>query len=82
MNYMAANIAENFFLQPITTHEIKLVILKLNPRKPPGDDNIGAKIIQIWPDIFAENLAKIYNNCITKGNYPDQMTIATVIAVF
>ena len=52
MNYMPANIAENFFLQPIAAHEIKLEVLKLNPRKCPGDDNIGAKIIQICPDVF------------------------------
>ena len=45
MNYMPANIAENFFLQPIIAHEIKLEKLKLNPRKSPGEDNIGAKII-------------------------------------
>ena len=82
MNYMPANIAENFFLQLITAHEIKLEILKLNPRKSPGDDNIGAKIIQICPDVFAENLAKIYNNSITRGDYPDQMKIAKVIALF
>ena len=82
MNYMPANIAETFLLQPITAHEIKLVILKLNPRKSPGDDNIGAKIIQICPDVFAENLAKIYNNSIARGDYPDQMKIAKVIALF
>ena len=82
MNYMPANIAENFFLQPITAHEIKLEILKSNPRKSPGDDNIGAKIIQICPDVFAENFAKIYNNSITRGDYPDQMKIAKVIALF
>ena len=82
MNYMPANIAENFFLQTIPAHEIKLEILKLNPRKSPGDDNIGVKIIQICPDVFAENLAKIYNNYITRGDYPDQMKIAMVIALF
>ena len=82
MNYMPVNIAENFFLQPITAHEIKLEKLKLNPRKYPGDDNIGAKIIQICPDVFAENLAKIYNNFITEGDYPDQIKIAKVIALF
>ena len=42
MNYMPTNIAENYFLQPITAHEIKLEILKWNPRKSPSDDNIGA----------------------------------------
>ena len=82
MNYMPANIAEHFFSQPITAHEIKLEILELNPRKYPGDENIGAKIIQICPDVFAENLAKIYNNSITIGDYPDQMKIAKVIALF
>ena len=83
-NYLPADIAENFFLQPITAHEMKLEILKLNPRKSPGDDNIGANIIQICPDIFAENLIslpKIYNSFITKGNYPDQMKIAKVIVL-
>ena len=78
MNYMPANIAENFFLQPITAHEIKLEILKLNPRNSPGDD----KMSQICPGVFAENLAKIYNNSITRSDYPDQMEIAKVIAFF
>ena len=82
MNYMPVNIAENFVLQPITAHEIKLEILKLNPRKSSGDDNIGAKMIQTCPDVFVENLAKIYNNSITKGDYPYQMKIAKVIALF
>ena len=29
-----------------------------------------------------KNLAKIYNNSITRGDYPDQMKIAKVIALF
>ena len=78
MNYMPTNIAEI----STTAYEMKLEILELNPRKSPGDDNIGAKIIQICPDVFAENLAKIYNNSITKGDYPDQMKIAKVIALY
>ena len=81
MTYMPVNIAENFFLQPVTAYEIKLEIFKLNPRKSPDDDDIGAKIIRICPDDFAENLAKIYNNSITKGDYPDQRKIAKVIAL-
>ena len=31
-NYLPVNTTENFFLQPITAHEIKLEILKLNPK--------------------------------------------------
>ena len=44
-NYLPANTTENFFLQLITAHEIKLEKLKLNQKKSPGDDNIGARII-------------------------------------
>ena len=81
-NYLPTNTTENFFLQPITAHEIKLEILKLNPKKSPGDDNIGARLLQLCSDVFSENLAKIYNNSITKGEYPKQLKIAKVIALF
>ena len=43
---------------------------------------LGARIIQISPDVFALYLAKIYINSITKGDYPDQMKLAKVIALF
>ena len=82
MNFMPANIAENFFLQPITAHKIKLEILKLNPRKSPGDDKIGEKNISNMPWCRCRNLAKIYDNSIIKGDYPNQMKIVKVIALF
>ena len=50
--------------------------------KAPGHDSIGTKIIHLCPDIFAENLSKIFNNAISQGVYPDAMIIAKVIALF
>ena len=49
-----------------------------------GHDSIGTKIIHLCPDIFAENLSKIFNNAILQGVYPDAMKMkkAKVIALF
>ena len=50
--------------------------------KAPGHDSIGTKIIHLCPEIFAENLSKLFNNSISKGVYPNAMKIAKVIALF
>ena len=50
--------------------------------KAPGHDSIGTKVIQLCPEIFAENLSKIFNNAILRGVYPDAMKIAKSIALF
>ena len=51
--------------------------------KAPGHDSIVTKIIHYtYPDIFAENSSKIFNNAILQGVYPDAMKIAKVIALF
>ena len=50
--------------------------------KAPGHDSIGTKIIHLCPDIFAENLSKIFNNAVLQGVYPDAMKIAKVLALF
>ena len=82
LTYLPDDIMHNFFLQPITASQVKCEILKLNSKKSLGGDNIGAKIIQICPDVFSQNLSKIYNNSISKGEYPQQMKIARVMALY
>ena len=57
-------------------------IKRLNPRKSSGADNIGARLVQLCPTVFAENLSKIYNNAMAKGKYPTQPKIAKVIALY
>ena len=82
LTYLPDEIMQNFFLQPITASQVKCEILKLNSKKSSGDDNIGAKIIQLCPYVFPQNLSKIYNDSISKGEYPQQMKIARVIALY
>ena len=81
-NYLPDRIEQTFFLMPTTTETVQKEILKLNPKKAPGCDNIGAKILQICPNVFAENLSKIYNHAIEQGEYPTQLKIAEVIALY
>ena len=57
-------------------------IKRLNTRKACGPDNIGAKVIQQCPRIFANNLTRIFNNSIGKCEYPSELKIAKVIALF
>ena len=47
----------------------------MNPRKSSGPDNIGARLIQLCPAIFADDLTKIFNNAMAKGEYPIQLKI-------
>ena len=56
-NHLPDRIEQTFFLMPTTTETVQKEILKLNPKKAPGCDNIGAKILQICPNVFAENLS-------------------------
>ena len=62
LNYLPAQKTETFFLSPVVKEELISEIKKLNPRKSCGSDDIGTKVIQLCPMIFADNLAKIYNH--------------------
>ena len=72
----------SFYLTPITYDKVLGQIKKLHPRKAPGPDNIGNKIVQLCPEIFATNLTIIYNHYIELGEYPDAMKIAKVIPIY
>ena len=54
----------------------------LNPKKATGPDYICGKLIQLCPDIFSNDLTKIYNRAIQTGIYPHDMKHAQVIALY
>ena len=82
LTYLPEQISETFFLSPVVQEELVIEIKKLNPRKSCGPDDIGAKIIQLCPTIFTDNLSKIYNHSIEICDYPSELKIAKVIALF
>ena len=54
----------------------------MNTNKAVGSENIGAKIIRMCPEIAAYNLAKIFDRAIEKAEYPTQLKIKRVIALY
>ena len=63
-------------------NELLKEIKRLNPTKSSGADNIGARLVQLCPTVFAENITKIYYNAMAKREYPAQLKIAEVIALY
>ena len=80
--YLPARVMNSFFIEPICNDDVGLEIRHLNPKKAPGPDCIGGKLIQLCPDIFSDNLTKIYNRAIQTGVYPHDMKLAQVIALY
>ena len=80
--YLPQSINKTFFLTPVHSDELIEEIKSLNPKKSSGPDNISTKIINLCPNIFAENLTKIFNRAIEKCEYPVQMKMAKVIALY
>ena len=80
--YFPNRVNNTFFLTPVNENELLKEINRLNPRKSSGADNIGARLVQLCPTKFAENLTKIYNNAMAKGEYPAQIKITKVIALY
>ena len=60
-NHYKKYLPHSFFLTPINADEILRGIKMQNPTKSPEHEAIGAKIIQICPELFANNVCKIYN---------------------
>ena len=82
LEYLPPRISDTFYLAPTCEDDVLLEIKKMKPMKAPGHDSIGTKVIQLCPEIFAENLSKIFNNAILRGAYPDALKIAKIIALF
>ena len=71
--YMPSRQENSFYLTPVNVEEIKVEILKLNPKKAAGNDEIRNKILHLCPEIFAKNLFQIYNKSIENGVYPSAL---------
>ena len=75
-------INDSFYLALTCKGDVLCEIKKMKPMKAPGHDSICTKMIHLCPDIFAENLFKIFDNAVLQGVYPDGMKIAKIKALF
>ena len=53
--YLPERVMNSFFNELIINDDVGLGIKHLNPKKAPGPDCIGGKLIQLCPDIFSNN---------------------------
>ena len=80
--YLNTAIKESLFINPVTEHELLLLIRNLNSNKSPGPDNIAPGLIKIAAPALIEPLLHIYNQSLMTGIVPDKLKIAKVIPVF
>ena len=80
--YINNSIRELFFLSPVEGVDILREIKNLALNKTPGPDDIGAKLLKLDPDVFLYPLRLMYNRAIENGQYPNEMKLAKVIAIY
>jgi hypothetical protein len=51
----------NFFIEPVTKHEIEIEIQNLNSKKSPGYDGISSQVIKTIVKEISEPLSHIFN---------------------
>ena len=81
-HFVSERVERTFFLSPIYTSELLRQIKSLNPKKACGADGIGAKIILLCPDVFANNLTTIFNKELEIVEYPTLLKIAKVVPLY
>ena len=75
-------IPQSMFLNYITELEVLTYIKQLNPNKATRSDCIPTKYIKLSAEVIAPALTLIFNKCIEKGVFPEDLKIAEVIPIF
>lgn len=64
-----------------TPSEIRTAILKLNPKKAPGIDDIPSFILRHLPPAIYLYLTKLFNSCLRLTHYPTAWRTAKIIPI-
>ena len=73
---------KSFFLTPLTSHEVIQYISELDSNKATKSECPPIKYIKLSSKLIAPIIAKIVNQCIEEGIFPDNLKIAEVIPIF
>ena len=82
LDYMNGDIEDQLFLLPTSTSEISKLIRNLNINKSCGYDSISNKVLKFSCSIIAPYIAKLFNQCIQDGVFPNCFKTAQVIPLF
>ena len=74
--------SSSFFLQPITSENVKDIIDGLDASKASDIFNFPIRAIKLVSHLINEPLSIIYNKSFTTGVFPDKLKLAKVIPLF
>ena len=73
---MTTNYSFSFCNTSLSNIESKITNLNIN--KPTTSNNIPAKILVGYKDIYSKFIVTFYNNCISESSFPDTMKMADI----
>ena len=73
---------DQFFLSPVTSHEIWTFIGKMDASKSSGPYSVPVTILKTIRDHICEPLAFLVNNSFASGNFPEKLKLARITPVF
>ena len=72
------NTNDSFSFSNTSLNNIESKITNLNINKPTTSNNIPAKILVGYKDIYSKFIVTFYNNCIFESSFPDTMKMADI----
>ena len=78
-SFMKNRVEQSLFFQEIESNEVDTIIQNLNPNK---SSDLSPIVLKIFRGKLSPTLAKIFNNCMYSGLFPDSLKIARVIPLF
>ena len=73
---------DSFYISPVTTEEIKIIISSLKDGKAVGPYNIPVYLLKLISEYIAIPLCDIINDSFVNGIFPDWMKLAKVIPLY
>ena len=81
-NNAKSHLQNQFHFTPINEREVYELILKLDPVKGPGIDNLDVKSLKSISHIISPHLTSLFNQSLVQGVYPQCFKVAKCIPVF
>ena len=77
-----STIKSTFKFKNSTKEEVKKIINGLNPNKSEPENDLPAKLIKLFPNIFADCFSKAINDSFSTGIFPNISKLAVVTPVY
>ena len=83
LQYLAKACPNNFVFKPISTDYVhKIITSKIKGKNSCGMDEISSNLLRYLKDVLINPLAKLINQCLETGIFPDALKIAKVIPLY